>query len=124
MSRLLMRLDKEDTQVSIQVFLTMLLACSILTSLTVEGIKKMVADFKVKYSANIVTAIVAVVLAVALSAGYYLYRGLAFDTVFALLLVSLVFLSWLCAMVGYDKVMQGIGQLVKAKALKEGEGHD
>ena len=43
-----MRLDKEDTQVSIQVFLTMLLACSILTSLTVEGIKKMVGDFKAK----------------------------------------------------------------------------
>lgn len=124
MSRLLMRLDKEDTQVSIQVFLTMLLACSILTSLTVEGIKKMVDDFKVKYSANIVTAIVAVVLAVALSVGYYLYRGLAFDTVFAMMLVSLVFLSWLCAMVGYDKVMQGIEQLVKAKALKEGEGYD
>lgn len=123
-SRLLMRLDKEDTQVSIQVFLTMLLACSILTSLTVEGIKKMVDDFKVKYSANIVTAIVAVVLAVAMSVGYYLYKGLAFDTVFALMLVSLVFLSWLCAMVGYDKVMQGIGQLVKAKALKEDEGHD
>ena len=109
---------------SIQVFLTMLLACSILTSLTVEGIKKMVGDFKVKYSANIVTAIVAVVLAVAVSAGYYLYKGLTFDTVFVLMLVSLVFLSWLCAMVGYDKVMQGISQLVKAKALKEGEGHD
>ena len=123
-SRLPMRLDKEDTQVSIQVFLTMLLACSILTSLTVEGIKKMVSDFKVKYSANIVTAIVAVVLAVAMSVGYYLYMGLAFDTVFVLMLVSLVFLSWLCAMVGYDKVMQGIEQLVKAKALKEGEGHD
>lgn len=119
-----MRLDKEDTQVSIQVFLTMLLACSILTSLTVEGIKKMVDDFKVKYSANIVTAIVAVVLAVAMSVGYYLYMGLTFDTVFVLMLVSLVFLSWLCAMVGYDKVMQCIGQLVKAKALKEGEGHD
>ena len=109
---------------SIQVFLTMLLACSILTSLTVEGIKKMVSDFKAKYSANIVTAIVAVVLAVAMSVGYYLYKGLTFDTVFALMLVSLVFLSWLCAMVGYDKVMQGISQLVEAKALKEGEGHD
>ena len=109
---------------SIQVFLTMLLACSILTSLTVEGIKKMVSDFKAKYSVNIVTAIVAVVLAVAMSVGYYLYKGLAFDTVFVLMLVSLVFLSWLCAMVGYDKVMQCIGQLVKAKALKEGEGHD
>lgn len=44
---------------SIQVFLVMLLACSLFTSLTVEGIKKVTEGMQVKYSTNIVAAAVA-----------------------------------------------------------------
>ena len=35
----------------------------------------------------------------------------------AVMLIALVLLSWLCAMVGYDKVMQAITQ-VKTNKLK------
>ena len=33
----------------------------------------------------------------------------------AVILIALVLLSWLCAMVGYDKVMQAISQIKIAK---------
>lgn len=98
---------------SIQVFLVMLLACSLFTSLTVEGIKKVTEGMQVKYSTNIVAAVVAVILALAISCGYNAYMALAFDTKFWIAVCGLVFLSWLCAMVGYDKVIQAIAQLSK-----------
>lgn len=98
---------------SIQVFLVMLLACSLFTSLTVEGIKKVTEGMQVKYSTNIVAAVVAIVLALAISCGYNVYMALAFDAKFWIAVCGLVFLSWLCAMVGYDKVIQAIAQLSK-----------
>lgn len=98
---------------TIQVFLVMLLACSLFTSLTVEGIKKVTEGMQVKYSSNIVAAVVAIVLALAISCGYNAYAALAFDAKFWIAVCGLVFLSWLCAMVGYDKVIQAIAQLGK-----------
>lgn len=98
---------------TIQVFLAMLLACSLFTSLTVEGIKKVTEGMQVKYSSNIVAAVVAIVLALAISCGYNAYVALAFDAKFWIAVCGLVFLSWLCAMVGYDKVIQAIAQLGK-----------
>lgn len=98
---------------SVQVFLVMLLACSLFTSLTVEGIKKVTEGMQVKYSTNIVAAVVAVILALAISCGYNAYMALAFDAKFWIAVCGLVFLSWLCAMVGYDKVIQAIAQLSK-----------
>lgn len=95
-----------------QVFLLMLLACSIFTSLIVEGLKNMLNNQgKTLASSNITVAIVAIVLALAVSVGYALYFGLAFTVQYIICMVVLCLLSWLCSMVGYDKVMQAIGQL-------------
>lgn len=96
----------------IQVFLVMLLACSIFTSLIVEGLKKML-DNKGRQlaSSNITVAVVAIVLALAVSVGYAFYVGLTFTVQYIICMVALCVLSWLCSMVGYDKVMQALGQL-------------
>lgn len=95
-----------------QVFLLMLLACSIFTSLIVEGLKNMLNNQgKTLASSNITVAIVAIVLALAVSVGYALYFGPVFTVQYIICMVVLCLLSWLCSMVGYDKVMQAIGQL-------------
>lgn len=96
----------------IQVFLVMLLACSIFTSLIVEGLKKML-DNKGKQlaSSNITVAVVAIVLALAVSVGYAFYVSLTFTVQYIICIIALCVLSWLCSMVGYDKVMQALGQL-------------
>lgn len=96
----------------IQVFLLMLLACSLFTSLIVEGLKKMLdKSGKVLASSNITVAVVAVVLALSVSVCYALYLGLQFTTQYIICMAALCLLSWLCAMVGYDKVMQALKQL-------------
>lgn len=96
----------------IQVFLLMLLTCSIFTSLIVEGLKNMLTNQGRRMaSSNITVAVVAVVLTLAVSISYALYFGLDFTVQYIICMVALCLLSWLCSMVGYDKVMQAIGQL-------------
>lgn len=95
------------------VFLVMLLACSLLTSLTVEAIKRMNEGEGKRW--NIMVAVVAVILAVAIGAAYAIMTGVAVTAQYVVVIIALCFLSWLCAMVGYDKVIQAIEQIFKGK---------
>lgn len=80
-----------------------------LTSLTVEAIKKLLGDRK--YSSNLLAAIVAVVLTVAVSAGYMIYFDMALTPQIAVTVAALTFLSFLSATVGYDKIVQLFKQI-------------
>lgn len=80
-----------------------------LTSLTVEAIKKLLGDRK--YSSNLLAAIVAVVLTVAISAGYMIYYDMALTPQIAVTVAALTFLSFLSATVGYDKIVQLFKQI-------------
>lgn len=99
---------------TLHVFLIMLLACSILTTLTVEGIKKMFMEGESR-KANMVAAVVAVVLAIAIGIIYAIVFAVAVNVQYIVIIVALCFLSWLCAMVGYDKVVQAIYQITGNK---------
>ena len=85
---------------------------SVLTSLTVEAIKKIVGD-KIKISYNLLAAIVAVILTIAVSTGYLIYTGTVFTAQIAVIIVAMVFLSFLSSTVGFDKVKQMIEQLTR-----------
>lgn len=80
-----------------------------LTSLTVEAIKKLLGDRK--YSSNLLAAIVAVILTVAVSAGYMIYFDMALTPQIAVIVVAMTFLSFLASTVGFDKIKQLIEQL-------------
>lgn len=95
------------------VFLVMLLACSLLTSLTVEAIKRMNEGEGKRW--NVMVAVVAVILAVAIGVAYAVMTGIAVTAQYVVIIIALCFLSWLCAMVGYDKVIQAIEQIFKGK---------
>ena len=53
----------------------------------------------------------ALVLSLAILIADIVREGLAWSDKMAVYLIALVFLSWLSAMVGYDKVMQAISQI-------------
>lgn len=80
-----------------------------LTSLTVEAIKKLMGERK--YSANLLAAIVAVILTLAVSAGYMVYFSIALTPQIIVIILALVFLSFLASTVGFDKVKQLIEQV-------------
>ena len=84
-----------------------LMACSLMTALVVEAIKQMVEVKK----PNILAAVVSVVVGIAIPCMYIIMNSLPFDTTAILYIVSIVVLSWLCAMLGFDKVVQTLNQL-------------
>ena len=102
---------------NIDTFLFLMLAISVLTGLFTEAIKKALDGVGKKYSTNLLTGAVSVVLAVVIDVGYVVMTDAMLTDKMAVMLIALVLLSWLCAMVGYDKVMQAITQ-VKTNKLK------
>lgn len=88
-----------------------LFAVSILTNLTVHGIKKILDKKSANYSSNVMAAITSVVLSVALSAGYLIWTETALNAKIAVELIALAYLSFLVSTNGYDKVIQAIKQI-------------
>ena len=94
-------------------FMVMLFVVSIFTSLFTEGIKKWLQDRGKTYSANALAGYVAVGLSLVVGIGYVIITGAVISAQLAVWLIALMLLSWLAAMVGYDKVVQAINQIKK-----------
>lgn len=104
---------------TLSVFLMLLLVVSTFTGLVTEAVKKWMQERDMTYRANTLAGYVAAVLAVAASVAYMILAGAAVNAQMAVYLVALVFLSWLAAMVGYDKVVQAISQFKAYKAEED-----
>lgn len=93
-------------------FITTLMAVSILTGLFTEAIKKQMEELKFTCPPNLLAGIVSIVLSVLVFSGQMVHEGLTFDPDVVVYLVCLVMGSWLCSMVGFDKVKQAIDQFM------------
>ena len=100
-----------------EIFLAGLLLISILTGLVTEAIKKYFQERNKKYYANALAGYVAVGLSTVVGIGYMILTETSFNAKMAVDLVALMFLSWLSAMVGYDKVIQAISQIKIKKGV-------
>lgn len=96
---------------SITFLTTALLIVSLVTNLTVEGIKKLLDESGKQYSSNLLAVIVSVVLACAVSAGYMILNGVPFDAKIGVQIIALIYLSFLVATNGYDKIIQMLIQI-------------
>lgn len=94
---------------------TALLGVSLLTNLTVEGIKKLLDGTDKKYSSNVLAAIISVVIAGAISVVYLIMNDIAFSMKIGVEIVVLMYLGFLISTVGYDKVIQMIKQIQNVK---------
>ena len=79
-----------------------------LTTLTVEGLKKILDSVKKTYNSTILAVIVSVVLSVATSVCYMVYNSIGFSAQAVIEIIALTFLSFLGSTVGYDKVIKEI----------------
>lgn len=91
--------------ITIEVFLVGLMIVSTLTGLVTEAIKKIVSERNVEYRPNTIAGIVAAVLSAGIGIGYTVFMQMAFNPQIIVCIVALTFMGWLCAMVGYDKVL-------------------
>ena len=94
---------------------TALLAVSLLTNLTVEGIKKLLDGTNAKYSSNVLAAILSTILSGAVCAIYLIMNDIGFSVKIGVEIVVLMYLGFLVSTVGYDKVMQTLKQLQASK---------
>lgn len=97
---------------TIELFLKALLFISILTGLITEAIKKQLDELKKFYYTNLLAGIVAVVTSVLVCFAYIIIKNMVFDKIVLIYILALALMSWLCAMVGYDKVIQSIQQMI------------
>lgn len=68
------------------------------------------AQYYASATGNALAGYVAIGLSIAVGIAYIILVGAALNAQTAVYLIALILLSWLCAMVGYDKVMQAIAQ--------------
>lgn len=94
-----------------ELFITGLFFVSILTTLTVEAIKKLLGEKP--YNANLLAAIVATVLSIFTAIFYVMYNGVSVSIQVILATIAFAFFSWLASMVGFDKIKQLIQQFAK-----------
>lgn len=92
--------------IGIDVFLFGLMITSTMTGLVTEAIKKILKEYNRAYRANTLAGIVAAVLSIAIGIGYIIATNSGFTAQIIVCLIAQVFLSWLCSMVGYDKVVE------------------
>lgn len=86
---------------------------SALTTLTVEGIKKLLDEKGKTYSSNVLAVIVSLVITLIGSILYIIYFAIPVTAQVIVVIICLVFLSFLTATVGYDKIKQLFEQLSK-----------
>ena len=97
---------------------TALLIVSVVTNLTVEGIKKLLDGTTVKYSSNVLAAVSSVIISCAVCVIYLIMNDIAFSLKVGVEIVILMYLGFLTSTVGYDKVVQMIEQIQRIKEEK------
>lgn len=98
-----------------EIFLFGLLITSTLTGLATEAVKNVLAERNIAYKANTLAGIMSLVMSVAIGAAYIVMTETVFTSQIIVYMIAHVFMSWLCAMVGYDKVIQTISQFKPSK---------
>ncbi len=94
---------------------TALLIVSVVTNLTVEGIKKLLDGINVKYSSNVLAAVSSVIIACVVCVIYIIMNDVVFSMKIGVEIVILMYLGFLTSTVGYDKVVQMIKQIQSIK---------
>lgn len=99
--------------ITFDIFSTGLLITSTLTGLVTEAVKNILNERNTAYQANMLAGIVSLIVSSMVGAGYIVMNDIAITSQIVVGIIGLVLMSWLCAMVGYDKVLQAVGQFKK-----------
>lgn len=94
----------------VTMFLFLLTAFSVFSSLITEGIKNIVKD-KENLPTNIVALVVSLLVGSVGTGTYYVLNSIPFNANNIIYMILLGFANGLVAMVGYDKLMQSLNQL-------------
>ena len=94
---------------TVEIFMTLLTTCAVVTSLIVEAIKQM----EIFKSNNIIALVVSIIVGTFACVLTYFNMEIPFDTINIMYMIAFVVANWVSAEVGYDKMMQTIKQIKK-----------
>lgn len=97
---------------STEMFLRILLIMSVCTSLFTEALKKFFDGIKFNYCSNVLAGIVSIIIGLFICIGYTVYTNVSLSPAIIVSYIALIALSWVMAMVGYDKVIQSVKQMI------------
>lgn len=97
---------------TVSMFVILLSAFSLIVGLLTQAIKKLLDGLGAKYSSNVVAVIVSAIVGIGGTAIYYVISGIPFSATNIICMVLMGIATAVGAMVGYDKVIQTIKQIV------------
>lgn len=101
---------------TVTLFIALLTVFATVTSICTEAIKKLLNEFMLSYSSNLLVSIIACVVGIGGTAVYYTLFHMAFTASNIVCMVLMGIATALGAMVGYDKVIQAIKQMQVKKS--------
>ena len=101
--------------INTQIFLTGMLISATLSSLATEAVKKILDEHNKKYASNTLVGFMSALVSTGVGGAYIMLNNIGFTNEVVVYWLGLVFMTWLCSMVGYDKVIQTISQFKTPK---------
>ena len=98
---------------SVTLFITILTIGGMVTALLTEAIKKMYANMKKDYSANIIALVNAIVVGCGGTAVVYMLMDIPWSVNNIICLVLMAIAVWIASMLGFDKVLQTVKQIAE-----------
>ena len=95
---------------TITLFMALLAIMAVAVSLLTEAVKKFFEGSKLTYSSNLAVLILSVVVGIGGTAMAYVAMGIPFTLINIFSMFVMAVSVWVGSMVGYDKVLQMIGQ--------------
>jgi len=96
---------------NITLFISLLTMFSTLTGIITEGCKKLLDGTTISYSSNVLAFIIACIVGMGGTSVYYVLNSIEFNLINIVCMMLMGLATSIGAMVGYDKVIQTIGQL-------------
>ena len=106
---------------TITLFITILTIGSAISSLLTEAIKKAYINAGKECSPNVIALVDALLIGGGVTAGVYMLMGIEWTVNNIICLVGMIVVTWICSMVGYDKVIQSINQIINIKGNTDEE---
>lgn len=100
---------------TIEVFIALLFASSVVTGLFTEAVKRLFEASNKDCPANLIAGISSAVIGGGICVWHYFYANESLSIVLVMYYIAFVCASWLCAMLGYDKVIQAVEQIAGGK---------
>lgn len=107
---------------TITLFITIVTLGAAVASLVTEAIKKAYQNAGKDYSANVIALVDAVAVGGLGTAAVYMLKGIPWTVNNIICLCLMICVVWIGSMVGYDKIVQLLGQIAQDRSGGQDDG--